>query len=131
MLFAPVSCLLYRACSLHVGRIGDARIHAEETVALYLRTITSLAAAIEAKDTETHEHLQRVQVYSVEIGKEFHLSESELEALKAAALLHDIGKIAVPDHILGKPGKLTPAEFQKMKIHPVVGAELVERGRLH
>jgi putative nucleotidyltransferase with HDIG domain len=127
LLFAPVSCLLYRACSLHIGRISDARVHAEETVALYLRTITSLAAAIEAKDTETHEHLQRVQVYSVEIGKELRLSENELEALKAAALLHDIGKIAVPDHILGKPGKLTPAEFQKMKIHPVVGAEIVER----
>ena len=93
------------------------------------RTITSLAAAIEAKDTETHDHLQRVQVYSMEIGRELRLGESELEALKAAALLHDIGKIAVPDHILGKPGKLTPAEFQKMKIHPVVGAEIVERVR--
>jgi putative nucleotidyltransferase with HDIG domain len=129
LLFVPVSCLLYRACSLHIGRIADAGIHAKETAELYLRTITSLAAAIEAKDTETHDHLRRVQVYSMDIGKELHLNASELEALRAAALLHDIGKIAVPDHILGKPGKLTPAEFQKMKIHPVVGAEILERVR--
>jgi putative nucleotidyltransferase with HDIG domain len=129
LLFVPVSCLLYRACSLHIGRIADAGVHAEETAALYLRAITSLAAAIEAKDTETHDHLRRVQVYSMDIGRELHLGEGELEALKAAALLHDIGKIAVPDHILGKPGKLTPAEFQKMKIHPVVGAEIIERVR--
>jgi len=65
----------------------------------------------------------------MEVGKELKLSEGELEALKAAALLHDIGKIAVPDHILAKPGKLTPAEFQKMKVHPVVGAEILERVR--
>jgi putative nucleotidyltransferase with HDIG domain len=127
LLFIPVSCLLYRASSLHIGRMDDARQHADDTAALYLRTITSLAGAIEAKDSETSEHLQRVQVYAMEIGRDLRLSESEIEALRAAALLHDIGKIAVPDHIIGKPGKLTPAEFQRMKIHPVVGAEILER----
>lgn len=129
LLFLPLSFLLYRSCSLHVTRVNDAKTHAEETVELYLRTITSLAAAIEAKDCETHNHLQRVRVYAMEIGKELRLSETELEALGAAALLHDIGKIAVPDHIIGKPGKLTPAEFQRMKIHPTVGAEILERAR--
>src|SRR6185369_9800716 len=63
------------------------------------------------------------------IGEELGMSVTELDALRAAALLHDIGKIAVPDYILGKPGKLTPEEFQKMKIHPVVGAEILERVR--
>ena len=70
-----------------------------------------------------------MQVYAVEIGKELGLTENELEALRAAALLHDIGKIAVPDYIISKPGKLTPHEFQKMKVHPVVGAEILERVR--
>ena len=96
---------------------------------LHLRTIEALALAIEAKDHTTHDHLQRVQVYAVEIGKELRLSETTLEALRAAALLHDIGKLAVPEHIISKPGKLTREEFEKMKIHPVVGAEILERVR--
>ena len=129
LLIIPVIYLLYRTCTLHIGRLDDARVHAEETAALHLRTITSLALAIEAKDQETHDHLQRVQVYATEIGKELKLSGTELEALQAAALLHDIGKIAVPDYIISKPGKLTPEEFMKMKIHPVVGAEILERVR--
>ena len=68
-----------------------------------------------------------MEVYAVEIGKELGLSDSELQALRAAALLHDIGKLAVPEHIISKPGKLTPEEFEKMKIHPVVGAEILEQ----
>ena len=127
LLLIPVTGLIYRACSLHLGRLEDARKHAEETSALHLRTITSLALTIQAKDEETHDHLRRVQVYAVEIGKELGLEANELEALRAAALLHDIGKIAVPDQILRKPGKLTREEFSRMKIHPVVGADILER----
>ena len=103
------------------------RCHAENMAALHLRTIEALALAIEAKDHSTHEHLQRVQVYAMSIGKEMGLSESELEALRAAAVLHDIGKLAVPEHIISKPGRLTPEEFERMKIHPLVGAEILER----
>jgi putative nucleotidyltransferase with HDIG domain len=94
---------------------------------LHLRTIEALALAIDAKDHNTHDHLQRVQLYALEIGKDLGLNETELDALRAAAVLHDIGKLAVPEHIISKPGKLTRAEFEKMKIHPVVGAEILER----
>jgi len=85
-----------------------------------------LALAIEAKDHNTHDHLQRVRVYALEIAKELGLSDAEIEALRAASLLHDIGKLAVPEHIINKPGRLTAEEFEKMKIHPVVGAEILK-----
>src|SRR3989454_12837273 len=96
---------------------------------LHLRTIEALALAIEAKDHTTHDHLQRVRVYAIEVAKEMDISQGEMEALHAAALLHDIGKLAIPEHIISKPGRLTPEEFEKMKIHPVVGAEILERVR--
>src|SRR5437773_1269833 len=129
MLVIPVTYLVYRSYRLYLGRLEDGKKHAEETAALHLRTIESLATAIEAKDHTTHDHLQRVQIYAMEIGKELDLNESELEALRAASLLHDIGKIAVPESIISKPGKLTPEEFEKMKVHPVVGAEILERAQ--
>jgi diguanylate cyclase (GGDEF)-like protein/putative nucleotidyltransferase with HDIG domain len=129
LLVIPVAYLIYRSYSLYLGRLEDEKKHAEEMASLHLRTIEALALAIEAKDHTTHAHLERVQVYAVEIGKELGLGREELEALRAASLLHDIGKLAVPEHIISKPGKLTPEEFDKMKIHPVVGAEILERVR--
>ena len=129
LLAVPVVYLIYRSYHLYLGRMEDEKKHAEEMASLHLRTIEALALAIEAKDHTTHDHLQRVQVYAVEIGKELCLGRTELEALRAAAVLHDIGKLAVPEHIISKPGKLTREEFEKMKIHPVVGAEILERVR--
>ena len=123
----PVVYMIYRSYHLYLERLGAEKRHVEDMAALHLRTIEALALAIEAKDEKTHGHLQRVQVYAVEIGKELGLSEEELRALRAAAVLHDIGKLAVPEHIISKPGKLTPGEFEKVKIHPVVGAEILER----
>ena len=79
------------------------------------------------RDQTTHGHLARVQVYARELGRELKLTESEQEALLAASLLHDIGKLAVPEHIISKPGRLTPEEFEKMKIHPTIGAEILEQ----
>jgi diguanylate cyclase (GGDEF)-like protein/putative nucleotidyltransferase with HDIG domain len=127
LLVLPVVYWIYRSYRLYLGRLEDEKRHVEDMAALHLRTIEALALAIDAKDHTTHDHLQRVRVYAVEIGKELGLSEADLEGLKAAALLHDIGKLAVPEHIINKPGRLTAEEFEKMKIHPVVGAEILER----
>jgi diguanylate cyclase (GGDEF)-like protein/putative nucleotidyltransferase with HDIG domain len=129
LLAVPVVYLIYRSYYLYLGRVEDEKKHAEEMASLHLRTIEALALAIEAKDHTTHDHLQRVQVYAIEVGKDLGLDDGQLEALRAAALLHDIGKLAVPEHIISKPGKLTREEFEKMKIHPVVGAEILERVR--
>src|SRR5690242_12305785 len=123
----PVVYLVHRSYRTYLIQLEQDKKHFEEVNSLHLRTIETLALAIDAKDHTTHDHLQRVQLYAVEIGKDLGLSEHELDALRAAAVLHDIGKLAVPEHIISKPGKLTRAEFEKMKIHPVVGAEILER----
>jgi putative nucleotidyltransferase with HDIG domain len=110
-----------------MGKLETEKKHAEEVSNLHLRTIEALALAIEAKDQTTGQHLQRVRVYAMELAKELDLSGDETEALRAASVLHDIGKLAVPEHIISKPGRLTPEEFDKMKIHPIVGAEILEQ----
>ena len=117
---------VYRQYKAYLDRLENDKVHVEELAGLHLRTIEALALAIEAKDSTTHDHLQRVRVYATEIGREVNMKAEELDALQAAALLHDIGKLAVPEHIISKPGKLTPEEFEKMKIHPLVGAEILE-----
>jgi diguanylate cyclase (GGDEF)-like protein/putative nucleotidyltransferase with HDIG domain len=127
LLTGPVMYLIYRSYRIYLQRLEEEKKHAEAMSSLHLRTIEALALAIEAKDHTTHDHIQRVQVYAMELAKVLKLSQREVEALRAAALLHDIGKLAVPEHIISKPGRLTPEEFEKMKIHPVVGAEILER----
>ena len=127
LLILPVIYWVYRSYGLYLNRLEDEKRHVEQMASLHLRTIEALAMAIDAKDHSTHQHLQRVRVYAVGIAKELQMSEPEIEALRAAALLHDIGKLAVPEHILNKPGKLTAEEFEKMKIHPLVGAEILDR----
>ena len=101
--------------------------HMKEIAELHMNTIESLAIAIDAKDQTTHGHVRRTQVYAMELGKLLGVTDSELEALRAGALLHDIGKLAVPEYILNKPGKLTAAEFEKMKVHTVVGGDIIKR----
>jgi putative nucleotidyltransferase with HDIG domain len=136
LLLLPILYVVYRSHSLYVSRLEDEkkraeqqRAHAEEVAKLHRRTIEVLALAIEAKDQTTQAHLERVEVYAIAVGQELGLDENELEALRASALLHDIGKLAVPEYIISKPGKLTPDEFEKMKTHTVVGAEIVEQIR--
>src|SRR5205085_2871435 len=129
LLILPAVYLIYRSYRLYLAKLENEKRHVEDMANLHLRTIEALALAIEAKDHTTHEHLQRVRVYATQVAKELKISAAEMEALQAAALLHDIGKLAVPEHIISKPGRLTPEEFEKMKIHPVVGAEILERVR--
>jgi diguanylate cyclase (GGDEF)-like protein/putative nucleotidyltransferase with HDIG domain len=129
LLLLPMVYTIYRAYNAQMAIIRDRERHVIETEELHLRTIEGLAMAIEAKDQNTHRHLMRVRVYVSEIGKMLKLEPSMMQALLTASFLHDIGKLAVPEHIINKPGKLTHEEFEKMKIHPVVGADIVERVR--
>ncbi|HEY5884904.1 MAG TPA: diguanylate cyclase [Pyrinomonadaceae bacterium] len=99
----------------------------EELSRIHFATAEALATAIDAKDQTTHCHVRRVQIYAAGMGEVLGLSRKEIAALKAGALLHDIGKLAVPAHIINKPGRLSPAEFEKMKIHTTVGAQILSR----
>lgn len=134
LLVLPLIYWVYRSYRLYLGRLEAEKErvevekrHVEQIASLNMRTIEALALAIEAKDHTTHTHLQRVRTYAVEMARELSLGEEQIEALRAAALLHDIGKLAVPEQIINKPGKLTPEEFEKMKVHPIVGAEILDR----
>ena len=123
--------LLYRFNEKRLDQVrraeADQRKHVQEMADIHMNTIESLAIAIDAKDQTTHGHVRRTQIYASEMGKLFKVSSKEVQALFAGALLHDIGKLAVPEYILNKPGKLTEAEFAKMKIHPTVGGDILRR----
>jgi diguanylate cyclase (GGDEF)-like protein/putative nucleotidyltransferase with HDIG domain len=101
--------------------------HTAELAALHERTLETLSVAIDARDHTTQMHLRRVQFYARAVGEELGLSEAQLRDLHVAALLHDIGKLGIPDHILLKPGPLSPEEWEKMKTHPATGAEMLSR----
>ncbi len=123
--------LLYRFDEQRISEVkrseeAKAR-HIQEMADLHMNTIESLAIAIDAKDQTTHGHVRRTQIYATEMGKLLKVNESEVQALVAGALLHDIGKLAVPEYILNKPGKLTESEFAKMKIHTTVGGDILKR----
>ena len=88
------------------------------------QVIFSLARAVEAKDAYTAGHIERVSALAVAMGKELGLEATQCAQLYRGGILHDIGKIGVPDSILNKPGKLTPEEFEQIKKHPAVGEEI-------
>ena len=118
--------ILHFAYRNATGRVSDQLHHLAEVNRLHLSTIEALAHAIDAKDAVTHGHIRRVQSWAVALAGRIGLDdERELRAIEAAALLHDIGKLAVPEHILNKPGALTEAEFERMKSHARVGAEIL------
>ena len=122
----PILLITYLTHRLSLGRIEDSKRHVEQLSDLYLSTIETLAMAVDAKDQITHGHIRRVQIYAIELAKLLGVrDERQLKAIEAAALLHDMGKLAIPEHILNKPGKLTVAEFEKMKLHADIGADLL------
>jgi diguanylate cyclase (GGDEF)-like protein/putative nucleotidyltransferase with HDIG domain len=131
LLIAALVHLLYRFNEKRYSEVtraqGEKLKYTEEIADLHMNTIESLAIAIDAKDQTTHGHVRRTQIYATEMGKLLRVTEPELRALFAGALLHDIGKLAVPEYILNKPGKLTESEFAKMKIHPTVGGDILKR----
>jgi diguanylate cyclase (GGDEF)-like protein/putative nucleotidyltransferase with HDIG domain len=117
--------LTYRSYKMYLGRIDDEQRHVREMADLHLATIEALALAIDAKDQTSQSHIRRVQLYAAALARALGMTENDIQGVKTAALLHDIGKLAVPEHILSKPGPLTPEEFQKIRAHPKVGADII------
>jgi putative nucleotidyltransferase with HDIG domain len=122
----PLLAVLYFTFSMSMGRVEDANKHLTELNSLYMSTIETLAMAIDAKDQITHGHIRRVQQYAIGLARAIGVTETaQIRAIEAASLLHDMGKLAVPEYILNKPGPLTPAEFEKMKLHASAGADIL------
>jgi putative nucleotidyltransferase with HDIG domain len=122
----PLLLISYLTFKTALGRVEDANRHLSELNQLYLSTIETLAMAIDAKDQITHGHIRRVQHYAVALAHRVGVTDpQQIRAIEAASLLHDMGKLAVPEYILNKPGRLTPAEFDRMKVHASVGADIL------
>ena len=122
----PLFAVFYLTLRATFGRLDDTRRHLGDMDRLYLSTVETLAMAIDAKDDVTHSHVRRVQAYAVGLARALHVTDTlTLKAIEAAALLHDTGKLAVPERILNKPGKLTESEFERMKQHVDIGADIL------
>jgi diguanylate cyclase (GGDEF)-like protein/putative nucleotidyltransferase with HDIG domain len=126
ILSVPIAVILYQLHRFYIEKYEQAQSHIAELNKLYLQTVEALASAVDAKDRYTHGHIRRVQAYAAELASRLGVKdEKELLSIRAGALLHDIGKIAIPEYILNKPTALTETEYDKMKIHPVVGASML------
>lgn len=110
---------------LHKDLANEVSQKAAENERLFFHVVQSLAAAIDAKDTYTNGHSERVAKYSKEIARRYGYEEKELNDIYIMVLLHDVGKIGVPGVIINKPGRLTDEEFAIIKTHPVIGAEIL------
>jgi putative nucleotidyltransferase with HDIG domain len=126
LLVAPLLLVLFVTYKWSTERVEKAEKHLSEMKRTFLQTIEALALAIDAKDQVTHGHIRRVQRYTMALADALGLrDEQQRDALRAAALLHDTGKLAVPEYILNKPGPLTASEFERMKLHATVGADIL------
>jgi diguanylate cyclase (GGDEF)-like protein/putative nucleotidyltransferase with HDIG domain len=117
--------LTYRTYRVYSDRVEDERRRAGEMASVHLATIEALALAIDAKDQTATSRIRRVQVHAAGLARVVGMSPADVQGVRIAALLHDIGKLAVPEHILSKPGPLSAEEFQRIKVHPQVGAEII------
>jgi putative nucleotidyltransferase with HDIG domain len=127
ILIAPLPVILYVTLRHALGRAEDQISHLGKMNRVYVATIEALAQAVDAKDQVTHDHIRRVQQNALRLAARLGVrDDAELQAIKAASLLHDIGKIAIPEHILNKPGRLTPSEFEVMKRHATIGADILD-----
>ena len=125
-IIVPLLLVLDYTFKIPMDRVKDAHKHLEDVNALYVSTIETLAMAVDAKDQVTHGHIRRVQAYAVGLARALAVTDPGLiKAIEASALLHDMGKLAIPEHILNKPGKLTAVEFAKMQMHASIGADLL------
>jgi diguanylate cyclase (GGDEF)-like protein/putative nucleotidyltransferase with HDIG domain len=117
--------LVFRSYHTVVGRLREEQDETLRAMDVQLATIEALALAIEAKAGCTPEHIRSIQQYAVMMAEGTGLSDKDVQAVRTAALLHDVGNMAVPEHILSKPDALTPEEFERVKTHPRVGAEIL------
>jgi diguanylate cyclase (GGDEF)-like protein/putative nucleotidyltransferase with HDIG domain len=124
VLAAPLY-LVFRSYHSVVARLREEQEQTQRAMEVQLATTEALALAIEAKAGCTPEHVRSIQKYAAILAEAAGLSDADIQTVRAAALLHDIGNMAVPEHILAKPGKLTPEEFERVKIHPRVGADVL------
>ena len=127
LVIVPVAVLGHLSYKIHLRRLEQKTKQITEASRIHLATVEALATAIDARDQVGIGHVRRTQIYAVGLGNILGLGEDEINALRTGALLHDIGKLAVPDHILSKPGRLTPAEMEKIKTHSLVGASILEK----
>jgi diguanylate cyclase (GGDEF)-like protein/putative nucleotidyltransferase with HDIG domain len=125
LVVVPILYLCYYSYRVYLRSLENEKKHSSEMADLFNSTLSTLALAIDAKDKNTHGHIQRVQKYSRAIAEAMKLDEEQIKAIAAAALLHDIGKLAIPESILSKPGPLTPEEMRKMRMHPQLGADII------
>jgi len=123
--------LVFRSYHTVVARLREEQDETRRAMEVQLATIEALALAIEAKAGCTPEHIRSIQHYAAMLAEAIGLSDSEVQAVRTAALLHDVGNMAVPEHILSKPEALTPEEFERVKIHPRVGAEILRNVPFH
>jgi len=125
-LLVPLPLILYVTFRHAVGRAQDQIGHLGKVNRVYVAAIEALAQAVDAKDQVTHDHVRRVQDESVRLARALGVDgDGDIQAIKAASLLHDVGKLAIPEHILNKPGRLTPAEYDIMKRHAQIGADIL------
>lgn len=126
LLVLPLVFLLYLVFRTWADRVREAGVHVETVNRLYLSTVEALAIAIESKDQVTSNHVRRVQTLSMAIARRLGVPDgAPMRAIEAGALLHDIGKVAIPDYVLNKPGALTREEYEIIKLHAPVGAEIL------